>query len=313
MFFLTVTASVREAMGSPMQSPAMESHSAPEPAIAQWTLSMRARGLADRTIHERQRFVKALACKLGTSALEFRTEDLQQYLASGRFKPTTRFDYHVMIRTWSRWLVETGLREDDPSVPLGSPKMPRRQPRPAHTRHIDAVMTPGNIQLKTVMKVLLASRQGMRVSEIAKVRGEHVDLLAGRVLIDGKGGVIVDAELDPVVAAVAPLFPSRGWWFPSPIHDDRPVRYDSVSRVLSQAFRRVGAPVTGHNLRHWLGTELTGAGVPTRVVQEILRHASIKTTELYTGVHPKSRRDALRLLPPAPPMATSIRQDVKTF
>ena len=251
---------------------------------------------------ERVRFVFALERSLGVSVLEADELALSRYLASSRFAPTTRFNYHVIMRTWYRWLVETGRRHDDPTQGLGTPRLPRMRPRPAATAHVDAALSKDNLRLRTVMKLLLASRQGWRVHEIANTRGEQFDLTVRTVLVTGKGGVKVETVLDPVVAELAVLFPARGLWFPSPVYPGQPVHYKSVSKTLSRVLRSVGAQVSGHSLRHWLATELIREGVPTRVVQEIMRHASIKTTEGYTEVIEDSRREALTRLPEAPPV-----------
>lgn len=264
---------------------------------------MRSRRLTARTIRERRWFVLYLERAFGTAtSLDVKT--LRMFLAdlADTKAATTQFDYHVMLRMWHRWLVGSGERDDDPTALLGTPRLPRSVPRPADTRHIDLVLTHGNLRIQTVMKVLLTSRQGMRVSEVARVRGEEVDLVAERIRILGKGGTDVTADLDPFVAALARAmpdrFPPRGWWFPSPVKPGEHVLGASVSRVLSQAFRRVDAPVTGHMLRHWLATELINEGVPTRVVQDIMRHSSIKTTEGYTKVADASTKGAFRRLPP---------------
>ncbi len=73
-----------------------------EQALDLRSLQMKSRSLAERTVRERVRFVIALGRVLDCSPLEFQALELQRYLANDAFKPTTRFNYHVIMRTWSR-------------------------------------------------------------------------------------------------------------------------------------------------------------------------------------------------------------------
>lgn len=273
-----------------------------EGLLALWVADMSMRRLSARTISERVRLVRHVEVRTGgADALdESQVREFLLDLAATR-AASTQFNYHVIIRMWSHWLVDSGHRLDDPTAQLPKPRLPKMRPRPASTTHVEAVLRHGNLAPQTVMKVLLAGYQGMRCIEIARVRGEYVDLAAQKIRILGKGGTDVLSDLHPEVLNFATLhpdfFPRRGWWFPSPVHPDRHVRPSSVSQVLSFAFRRVGAPVTAHQLRHWTATELIRADVPTRVVQKIMRHSSIQTTEGYTAVADDSLAAAIRRLP----------------
>ncbi|WP_194165150.1 site-specific integrase [Pseudactinotalea sp. HY160] len=270
--------------------------------LGHWELEMASRRLSPRTIKERVRFVRYLDATLGP-AVHLGEDDLRSFLADcSRTKAaTTQFNYHVVIRMWFQWLQQRGFRTDDPTISLGTPRLPRMQPRPALTDHLDAVLRAGNLEVQTKMKVLLAALQGMRCIEISRLRGEDVDLAAMRIRIIGKGDTDITNDLHSTVAdharAHGSYFPRRGWWFPSPIDPSKHVLPASVSKVLSEAFRRVGAPVTAHQLRHWTATELIRKDVPTRVVQKIMRHSSIQTTEGYSAVADDTSAAALRRLP----------------
>lgn len=122
-----------------------------------------------------------------------------------------------------------------------------------------------------------------------------------KLRVIGKGNTDLVVDLHHEVANFARsdpfLFPKRGWWFPSPVKPGVHVLPGSVSRTLSHAFRRVGSPVTAHQLRHWTATELIRRDVPTRVVQKVMRHTSILTTEGYTAVADDRTAEAIRRLP----------------
>lgn len=273
-----------------------------EDLLRLWEREMEARRLTPKTIHERLRFIRYIENTLGPAA-ELSEDDIRDFLAecAQSKAATTQFNYHTILRMWFAWLTERNLREDDPTLPFGKPRLPRMQPRPAETRHLHAVIDRGNLRPQTHMKVLLAALQGMRTIEIARVRGEDVDFVAMKLRIIGKGNIDITVDLHPDVAKFARqnphLFPLRGWWFPSPTKPGVHVLAASVSKVLSEAFRRVDAPVTAHQLRHWTATELVRQDVPTRVVQKVMRHSSIQTTEGYTAVADDRTAEALRRLP----------------
>jgi len=270
--------------------------------LALWESEMLARRLSARTINERLRFIRHIQSLLGCP-LSLGEDDIRSFLATlAKTKaPTTQFNYHTILRMWFAWLCARGFRDDDPTLVFGKPRLPRMAPRPAETDHVRTLLSHGNLQTKTHMKVLLAALQGMRTIEIARVRGEDVDFVAMKLRILGKGNIDTTVDLHPDVAAFArehpDKFPLRDWWFPSPTKPGFHVLPASVSKVLADAFRRVNLPVTAHQLRHWTATELIRRDVPTRVVQRVMRHSSIQTTEGYTAVADDRSAEALRRLP----------------
>ena len=104
--------------------------------------------------------------------------------------------------------------------------------------------------------IRLGAYQGLRAHEIAKVRGEDVDVAAGTLYVCGKGGVEAELPLHSAIAEEAARMPATGWWFPSYLNREQPVLSGSVSAVLSGAMARAGVPGTAHSLRHWHATEL---------------------------------------------------------
>ena len=98
--------------------------------------------------------------------------------------------------------------------------------------------------------------------------------------------------------------PSPGWWFPcyepNALFPDGKghVLPRSVSTIVGNVMTRAGVPGTAHSLRHWYGTNaLLAAGGNLRVTQELLRHASLQTTAIYTPVPDGDRRAAVMALP----------------
>lgn len=145
--------------------------------------------------------------------------------------------------------------------------------------------------------LILAAYQGYRVHEIAKMRGEDIDRLAGSVRVHGKGGVIAELPLHPYTAQIAERFPAAGLWFPSYDDPGRSVLPNSVSNAMSKFMAANGVRGTAHQLRHWHATRMLQHGTDLRVVQTMMRHANIATTQRYTAVNRPQQEAAMESLP----------------
>lgn len=267
---------------------------------AQWMRG--ATGAADKTISTRVGGINALCHHAGTASepadpLDLTTLQIVAWLA-GCDKPWTRRTYAVTARAWHRWLLEQGLRDDDPSSPIPLPPMPKGAPRPAATQVLDEVL--GQAPRRVRAYIELAAYEGLRVHEIAKVRGE--DFIEDRdghwLYVTGKGGRQWAVPVHGAVARLRRGYPDKGWWFPSPDPDSPTghVRAESVSQTVSRAFTRCGHHVTAHQLRHWFGTHTLRASRDLRVTQELMRHESIASTQLYTRVSGAAKTEAIRRL-----------------
>lgn len=262
--------------------------------IAMWTLHMHARGLSERTITERVRVVLSAAARSGEHPCEFTTEGLALFLA-GTVKQSTRCTYYSYLSAWSGWLIQTGRRPDDPLVTLPAPRQPHYRPHPITIGQLERLLRT-RMHRRARAMILLGAYEGMRVHEIAKVRGEDFTA-AGTVRVLGKGGSDEEIPVHPLVGEMVERWPREGWWFPSYKDPTRPVRGNSVSSVISDVMRRAGVPASGHALRHFYGTELVRSGADLRTVQTLLRHRSLTHTAIYTAVADETRAAAVLRLP----------------
>lgn len=252
-------------------------------------------GLSERTRSERLRIVRNVARDTGVRPDEFTSADLLTWLGMIR-GDSSRLTYFRALQAWHRWLVRLDVRTDDPTTTVPRPREPKRRPHPVATQGIERLLTSG-IRRRTQAMVLLKCYSGLRVSEVARVRGEDVDLDGRRIRVLGKGGAVRWLPLHPALELLAGTFPREGWWFPSTKHPGRPMRRDTASSTISRAMKRAGVSGTAHGLRHWYGTESLGATGNLRVTQELLRHENVATTQIYTEVTLEQMRDALLRLP----------------
>ena len=267
---------------------------------------MQGQGLSQRTITERIRVINQITTATGTDPAALTPQAISTWLATLP-SATTKNAYFTVLRAWSRWLVQSDHRADDPTTRVPRPKTPAGHPRPVTDAQLDAVLALP-LRQDTRTKIILGAWAGMRVHEIAKICGEDISPVAGTITITGKGGRTDLLPAHQLILQQASNYPRRGLWFPSPKDPAVPVRAKTVSAVISAAFDRADAPATAHQLRHYFATSLLRAGADSRVVQSLMRHESLATTGRYLAVNVDQQRAALSGLAPIP-NATQRRVD----
>jgi site-specific recombinase XerD len=235
------------------------------------------------------------------------------------------------IRSFYRWARRGGLVDGDPWAALATPRRPRRLPvvlAPGEVeRLLDAAAdeTPAGavsgrggasgvdlrhvLALRDVALVETAYAAGLRISELAGARLGSVDLARGEIRVAGKGrkervGLLGRparsalaaylAEARPALLARAPMARPTDALFVN--HRGTPLGVRGIRYRLHLATERAGLPAetTPHTLRHSFATHLLDGGADLRVVQELLGHADLATTQVYTHVAPARLRSVYR-------------------
>lgn len=191
-----------------------------------------------------------------------------------------------------------GLRMED--LPLERPRREKRLPvvlsHDELMRFLAAVTNPKHLAILS-----LAYSAGLRVSEVVRLRLDDLDRDRGVILVRGGKGrkdrctLLSDTALTLVDAYLEGVRPER-WLFPGS-HPGRHLSARSVQKVTAAARIRAGItkPLTPHILRHSFATHLLEGGTDVRLIQELLGHNSVRTTEIYTHV---SRRHLSRIRSP---------------
>ena len=210
------------------------------------------------------------------------------------------------VRGWHRFLAREGIEPDDPSGRLRPPKAPRRLPKALTIDQVESLLgapsaeDPLGIRDRALLELLYAT--GARVSEAV---GLDVDDLAhGNVLrLRGKGskerivpiGSFARAAVDAYLTRVRPGLAVKGRASARLFLGARgaPLSRQSAWLVIRAAAENahITAEVSPHTLRHSFATHLLQGGADVRVVQELLGHASVATTQIYTHVSVDTLRD----------------------
>ena len=272
-------------------------------------LALSAARLAPRTVEAYRRDLFALADWLEHSPASVTTEELERYLAellAAGLSGATIARRVASLRSFFRHLVLIGAADANPAADLDLPRRARRLPRvlsPSEVeRLIDAAAgtTPRTLRDRALVELLYGA--GLRVGESVGLDKGGVDLDQRLVRTIGKGG---KERVVPVGRqAVEALRRYLGRGRP---HLDRRHRPELFLNAQGGALTRAGAflilrklaakaglepeRVHPHLLRHSFATHLLEGGADLRSVQEMLGHADLATTELYTHVTDRRRRE----------------------
>lgn len=261
--------------------------------LTQWRAWQQAQGLSERTIKEREYTLAHLATYSGVPLAQVTPDNIIAYCGRPGLSASARATYHATFRAFYKWTQKTGRTETDPTTDTPRPKRAKGTPRPYPSRRISALLAVAN-RRRTKAMIILATYAGLRAHEIAKFRGDDIEQHI--ITVTGKGGKTAIIPAHETVIELAETMP-QGYWFPA--YNGSPhVGAKAVSKAISGAMKRAGFEGTAHQLRHYYATELLERGVDIRVVQELMRHESIATTEIYTQVSMGRMIEAMRLLPP---------------
>jgi len=242
-------------------------------------------------------------------------ESLREYVRTiqERYSRQTVVRKVSAIRTFCRYLRREQLIEEDPSKLVRGPKLSRRLPPCLDKEEIARLFAAtevndgteetsnNSVRDRAILELLYAS--GMRVSELCSARVQDIDVAAREMRVFGKGSrerVVLlnqsacdwlkqyldkrlekrpraEGETTPSLPADDPLFVSR---------QSTPLSTRSVHRIVLKYARlaNIDKVITPHTLRHSFATHLLEGGADLRVVQDLLGHSSISTTQIYTHV-----------------------------
>ncbi len=258
------------------------------------------RGMSPNTVSAYCRDVSRFLDASGCDPAAATSDGLVAYMASrsGELGARSQARELSSLRSFFDWLILEGERKDNPCDRLDQPKIGRHLPDVLSVGEVEAIME--SVDLKSasgprdraILELLYGC--GLRVSEACALRISHVYLDEGFIRIVGKGNkerIVPMGEL--AAAAFADYLCSR----PEPsaaAYDDvaflnrfgSPMSRVAVFNIVKGQARLAGVSknISPHTFRHSFATHLIENGADLRVVQEMLGHESILTTEIYTHV-----------------------------
>ena len=238
--------------------------------------------------------------------------DYLHFMQKFDYKKTTLARKIASIRTFYKYLSREKKIDNNPAQNIISPKRPKSLPKFLSTEEIEEILnninisTPAGYRNRAILELLWAS--GMRVSELSNLNFGNLNLENNEITVFGKGAkeriiLITDRAktyLQKYIEIARPLV-AKGFDIP-PVTDNSPVFINKtgyrlqtrmVRNVINEIVEKIELPkkVTPHMFRHSFATHLIENGADLRVVQELLGHASISNTQIYTHISMQHMKD----------------------
>jgi integrase/recombinase XerD len=263
------------------------------------------RGLSENTLGAYRADLLALNNRLderGVNLVEASRADVLEYIAwrvEGGAKPRSTARQLSSFRRFFRYLLREGVRSEDPTAQIAMPKIGRALPQSLTEDEVEALLAAPNVadplghRDRTMLEVLYAT--GVRVSELINLKVAQINLNQGVLRIIGKGDrerliPMGDEAQDWLREFIAGprveillerqtdyLFPTR--------RGDRMTR-QAFWHIIKRYAKKAGVSkkLSPHTLRHAFATHLLNNGADLRVVQLLLGHSDVSTTQIYTHV-----------------------------
>lgn len=239
--------------------------------ITDFVRSLRARGCRAETVSLRRYHASRAVDELGNPN-GWSRQAVESYLANPAWSPATRRSVHASLKSFMRSVDEVqgaGVLEDIPA-----PRVPRGVPRPLGDDVIRGALAKADE--RTSLMVELMAYGGLRRGEVARVRGEDV---SGQWLrVTGKGG---HARMVPLPPHLAARVKRRGVGYIFPGQIDGHLSARRVGELIRYC---LPDGMTPHQLRHRYASTVYRSSGDIRAVQELLGHARLDTTMVYTAV-----------------------------
>jgi integrase/recombinase XerD len=277
---------------------------APDPSLTAHLRALRLEeGLSERTVESYARDLTQFAAYLAERERvlpEATAEDVRGYLAGGEWRPSTRARKAAAIRSFFKRRVMVGLAEIDPTRALPSQRLESTLPRTLTVEEVERLLSkpkasPGGLRDRALLETLYGA--GLRASEALALRLQDVDLEVGFVRTVGKGDKERIVPLGRMAMDAIRAYNERGRPFlggpgtlkgPELFLNQRGRRLSrqGLHAIIKRYAREAGLPddVSAHTLRHSFATHLLEGGADLRAVQEMLGHADLSTTQIYTHV-----------------------------
>jgi integrase/recombinase XerD len=261
------------------------------------------KGLSKRTVDSYRRDLTQFAGFLsgrGTSLEGAGVDDVRAFLAGGEWRSSTRARKTAAIRSFYRHGLLTGLVSSDPTRTLAGARLESGLPKVLTVAEVERMLAgpkadPRGLRDRALLETLYGA--GLRASEVLSLRLQDVDLDVGFVRTIGKGDRERVVPLGRKAIEAVRVYHQRGRPFlggagtlkaPELFLNNRGRRLSrqGLHLIIKRYAKEAGLPddVSTHTLRHSFATHLLEGGADLRAVQEMLGHADLSTTQIYTHV-----------------------------
>lgn len=255
--------------------------------IDRYQQALRAGDYPAGTVYLRGYHLRRLARTINKPIEHVTRDDILGFLDQPTWAASYRRSYRVTLRAFYKWAQHEHIIHRNPMKGIRTASAPIGKPRPAPESAVAAGQTYHDRRVPIMVR--LAAQAGLRCCEICRVhRDDVIEGVGGyRLRVHGKGRKV---RVVPIPRALAlEILTADGYLFPGQIDGHLSAAY--VSKLVSRALPEKW---TAHTLRHrFASIAYVGAGKDIRAVQELLGHASVATTQIYTAVDDAVLRQAV--------------------
>lgn len=247
-----------------------------------WARTMRVRKLAEGTIDSRRTNWRKWFDHIGGRWTEATDVDVEEWLDGRPLAETATCRAISDLAEFYRWARRRGLTSANPTDLIERPRIPRRLPRPADEPGIARALALGRVEDRRAVALMFYA--GLRCCEVSRLDWGEVELAEGWLRLAGKGGVPRQVPIfPPLEPFLAPGAGERGHVYTTTT--GKPANPARVSALVNTHLRDVaGCSFTAHQVRHRFGTHMLAQTKNLRLVQVLMGHANVSTTEIYTLV-----------------------------
>ena len=255
------------------------------------------RGLARSTIDQSRYQLSRLHAFHHGDLMTVERPTIEAFLDSRRLVARSTYNYLSSFATFYRWAQRNELTATNPVDGMDRPRLRRQLPRPVTNEQLEAAMAGADLERRAW--ITLMAYAGLRCSEVARVERRDLISVGGAWVLHvvGKGGHERAVPAHPMVLSAM----SGTWARTGPMFrraDGAPWSASEVSRRVGALHRSLGIDASAHQYRHWFGTNTYAASDgDLLVVRDLLGHASITTTTIYTAFSGAAAATAVGGLP----------------
>ena len=221
-----------------------------------------------------------------------------KYLARKELTPSTITRKIASIKGFFRFLCHKRYIQENPSSSINSPKLPKRLPKVLSISEIDTILKEKLSPFEHAVVELLYSA-GIRVSELVNLDIKNTDLKTKMIRVFGKGSKERLVPINSTCVKVIEKYLKERKFLELKMNSNflfldkngKKITRQKVYQIIRKQGKLLNKHISPHTLRHSFATHLLENGADLRVVQELLGHSSIVTTQLYTHISKKTLRE----------------------
>lgn len=261
------------------------------------------KGLAENTLEAYRRDLGNFLEFCGCNVADIRRSQLNSYilkLRDKKYSPTSVARKIASIRGFFKWLCANEICSSDPTLTLEQPKLPQKLPKVMTIEEIETILKQ-NLTPKQKVIVELLYGCGLRVSELVNLELNNIDINARYLQCTGKGSKERIVPLGKKACkAIKDYLPQRDYLINKSRRNTKKLLITETGRTLtrqdvynfiSEQGKKIHKHISPHTLRHSFATHLLENGADLRIVQELLGHSDVATTQLYTHISKKRLKD----------------------